>query len=57
VAAGDVRDDARAEIVTGPGPGGAPHVRVFTGTGLDTGVGFFAYDPGFTGGVIVAVEP
>jgi hypothetical protein len=57
VAAGDVRDDARAEIVTGTGAGGAPHVRVFTGAGLDTGVGFFAYHPGFSGGVIVAIEP
>jgi hypothetical protein len=28
-------------------------VRVFTGTGVDTGVGFFAYDPLFTGGVRV----
>jgi hypothetical protein len=57
VAAGNVGGDARAEIVAGAGPGGAPHVRVFTGAGGDTGVGFMAYDPGFAGGVIVAVGP
>jgi hypothetical protein len=41
-------------VITGAGPGGGPHVRVFTGTGQDTGVGFFAYPAGFTGGVRVA---
>jgi hypothetical protein len=55
VAAGDMLGGGRAEIVTGAGPGGGPHIRVFTGAGLDTGVGFFAYDPAFTGGVRVAV--
>jgi hypothetical protein len=57
VTAGNVLGDARAEIVTGAGPGGGPHVRIFTGTGIDTGVSFFAYDPSFTGGVIAAVGP
>jgi len=41
-------------IVTGAGAGGGPHVRLFHGDGSDTGVGFYAYDPGFAGGVRVA---
>src|SRR5437763_1752383 len=40
-------------IVTGAGAGGGPHVRLFNANGSDTGVGFFAYDPGFGGGVRV----
>jgi hypothetical protein len=54
VAAGDVNGDGRADIITGAGPGGGPHVRVLdgaTGTELRS---FFAYDPAFTGGVVVA---
>jgi hypothetical protein len=54
VAAGDVTGDGIAEIVTGADAGGGPHVRVFDGAGVDTGVSFFAYPPGFTGGVRVA---
>ena len=54
VAAGEVTGDELAEIITGAGAGGGPHVRVFTGTGADTGIGFFAYTPTFTGGVHVA---
>ncbi len=67
VAAGDVTGDGRADIVTGAGPGGGPHVEVFDGAQLFPGGdvqaaveptpkdGFFAYDPGFHGGVSVAV--
>lgn len=53
VAAGDVTGDNKAEIVTGPGYGGGPEVRIFNGTGslLDK---WFAYDPNFPGGVHVA---
>jgi hypothetical protein len=54
VAAGDLLGDARAEIVTAADAGGGPHVRVFTGAGVDTGTSFFAYPAGFTGGVRVA---
>jgi hypothetical protein len=54
VAAGDVNGDGVADIVTGAGPGGGPHVRVFDGTTLAVLHSFFAYDAGFTGGVTVA---
>ncbi len=54
VAAGDVTGDGRAEILTGPGAGGGPHVRLFTGSGAQTAQ-FIAYDPNFLGGVSVAL--
>ena len=58
VASGDVNGDGFDDIVTGTGPGGGPHVRVFngrTGAQLPGSVGsFFAYSPGFLGGVNVA---
>jgi hypothetical protein len=52
VAAGDVDGDGKSEIITGAGPGGGPHVRVFKPNGQIVSE-FFAY-PGFTGGVNVA---
>ncbi len=69
VAAGDVNGDGLADIVTGAGPGGGPHVKAFDGARLVTGAGpdgtppliggggaeFMAYDPAFRGGVSVAV--
>jgi hypothetical protein len=69
VAAGDVNNDGFADIVTGAGPGGGPHVEAFSGQLLSTrgdlqstnGTfpaavirSFFAYAPNFTGGVFVA---
>ena len=54
VAAGDVDGDGRADLVTGTGPGGGPHVKVFDDTtGAET-TSFFAYAPAFSGGVFVA---
>ncbi len=54
VAASDVDGDGRADIVTGAGPGGGPHVRVWSGADFHEIGGFFAYDPAFAGGVNVA---
>jgi hypothetical protein len=44
---------AVAQIVTAPGPGEQPHVRVFDQHGSEA-YGFLAYDPGFLGGVFAA---
>jgi hypothetical protein len=52
VATGDVNGDGVDEIITGAGPGGGPHVRIFRTDGTPLG-GFMAYDPGFTGGIYV----
>jgi hypothetical protein len=56
VAVGDVTGDGIAELITGAGPGGGPHVRVWslTGAGLVEVSGFYAYHPAFLGGVFVA---
>jgi hypothetical protein len=54
VAAGDMNGDGRADIITGAGSGGGPHVRAFSGTNLAPLASFFAYDPAFRGGVFVA---
>ena len=67
VAAGDINGDGDADIVTGAGAGGGPHVKVFDGASLAAGgsaaevavdnplKSFYAYDATFTGGVTVAV--
>ena len=55
VAVGDVLGDKVGQIVTAPGPGGGPHVKVFAAGTAELKSGFFAYAPTFTGGVGVAV--
>ena len=55
VAVGNLDGQGKDEIVTGAGPGGGPHVRIFSGDGKVHDRGFFAYDPRFRGGVTVAV--
>ena len=56
VAAADLNGDGVADIITGAGPGGGPHVRAFSlaGGGVTEVASFYAYDPSFTGGVTVA---
>ena len=54
VGAGDVVPETPgAEIITGAGPGGGPHVLVHRGDGVALR-GFFAYPLAFRGGVTVA---
>jgi uncharacterized protein YkwD len=55
VAAGDVNGDGHADIVTGADAGAMSHVKAFSGTNLSL-LASFNNDPGFTGGVRVAVR-
>jgi cyclophilin family peptidyl-prolyl cis-trans isomerase len=54
VAAGDVTNDGKADIITGAGPGGGPHVQVFSGADGKIVQSFAAFDKTFTHGVYVA---
>ena len=54
VAAGDVNGDGIPDIITAPGPGGGPNVKVFDGQSGATIRDFLAYSSTFTGGVFVA---
>lgn len=53
VASGNVDGSPGDDIVTGAGPGGGPHVKVFDHNGI-VQRSFFAYDTAFHGGVFVA---
>jgi hypothetical protein len=56
VACGDLNGDGEVEIVTGSGPGGGPHIRVFDINGNPKFTpGFFAFEENMRGGVNVAV--
>lgn len=53
VAAVDIDGDGKVEIITGAGPGGGPHLRIFDSHSKLLNQ-FFAYHPRFRGGVTVA---
>jgi hypothetical protein len=55
VAQGDFTGDGVDDIVTAPGSGGGPHVRVWDGATGALLNEFFAYETSFTGGVSLAV--
>ncbi|MBM3979554.1 MAG: DUF4331 domain-containing protein [Planctomycetes bacterium] len=55
LAVGDLNRDGRAEIIVGAGAGATPHVKVISGANFGLLASFFAFDPGFLGGVSVAV--
>jgi CSLREA domain-containing protein len=66
VATGDVNGDTVPDIITAAGPGASPHIKVFDGTKLNQTqpngqladsallASFFAFSPGFSGGIFVA---
>lgn len=54
VAVGDVNHDGYDDIITGPGKGGGPQVRVFSGEDFSVLQSYFAYGAKFAGGVRVA---
>jgi len=53
VAVADFGADGQLDLVTGAGPSGGPHLRVFQGNNLTEKSSFFAFDPSFLGGVFV----
>ena len=54
VATGDVNGDGVQDIIVAAGAGGGPHVKIFDGATGQLVQSFFAFDPGFTGGIFVA---
>ena len=54
VAVDDINGDGIHDIVTAPGPGGGPNVKVFDGSTGQAIKDFFAFDPSFTGGVLIS---
>src|SRR5690349_20339588 len=50
VAVADINLDGLPDIITGPGRGGGPDVRVFNGATGAIITEFYAYDPAFAGG-------
>ena len=54
VAVADLTGDGRGELLTAPGPGGPPLVRVFNGNGSGELASFYAYDLAWRGGIYLA---
>lgn len=56
VASAELDQDGAADVVTGAGPGGGPHVRAFSGRTNAELASFFAFEPSFSGGVTVSAD-
>jgi hypothetical protein len=56
VAAGDVNNDGKDDIVTIPGSGGKPKVKVYTGRGKKQSPAFYAFAKSNTSGAQVAIS-
>lgn len=54
VGSADVNGDGKDDIICGAGPGGGPHVIVYSGADNSVLHSFFAFPQSFTGGVFVA---
>ena len=56
IAAGDFDSDGKDELVTAPGPGGGPHVRILKvdGASITELKGFYAYASNWSGGLDVS---
>jgi hypothetical protein len=54
VATGDVNGDGYPDLIAGAGPGGPPQVKVYDGARGNLLLSFFAFFPGYRGGVFVA---
>ena len=56
ITAGDLDQDGLAEIITGAGPGGSPHLRSFNKDGqlIDS---LFVFSANFSGGIKLATYP
>jgi len=52
-ASGDLNNDGQEEIITAPGPGGGPHIKIFNLNGELVGQ-FMAFNSNFRGGVKIA---
>jgi autotransporter-associated beta strand protein len=55
VATGDITGDGVEDLITAPGAGGGPHIKVFDGLTFEVVREFMAYNLAFIGGVFVAV--
>jgi len=56
VAVGDVNNDGKDDIITVPGQGGAPYVRIFNRKGKELRPGFYAFNQSNRSGTQVAVS-
>lgn len=55
VAVGDTNGDGQIDIITAPGAGGGPHIRIFNSRG-EVLSNFFAYDQNYHGGIKVSAS-